>query len=166
MAARIGADGLQFEPSERPSPLTGLGLAAQGALVGLPPMVIFPMLSVQAAGGSGDLASWLVFISLAATGAAFLFQTMRLGIVGSGCHLAACPAAVAIPFCALALVEGGPKTLAALVFFLGDLQLCDHLASVPAAANLLPDGDRRIQHTAGHNHSIRNSRGNGRPARR
>lgn len=82
-------------------------------------MVLFPALAVQIAGGSSALADWLVFISLTAAGATMILQTLRVGIVGSGCHLSACPSAAAIPFCALALVEGGPKTLAALVFFSG-----------------------------------------------
>lgn len=102
---------------ERPPPLTALGLSTQSALLNVPPMVLFPALAVQIAGGSSALADWLVFISLAAAGVTMILQTFRVGIVGSGCHLSACPSAASIPFCALALVEGGPKTLAALVLF-------------------------------------------------
>ena len=99
--------------------MTALGLSTQSALLNVPPMVLFPALAVQIAGGSSALADWLVFVSLAAAGVTMILQTLRVGIVGSGCHLSACPSAAAIPFCALALVEGGPKTLAALVLFSG-----------------------------------------------
>lgn len=99
--------------------MTALGLGTQSALLNVPPMVLFPALAVQIAGGSSALADWLVFVSLAAAGVTMILQTSRVGIVGSGCHLSACPSAVSIPFCALALVEGGPKILAALVLFSG-----------------------------------------------
>ena len=99
--------------------MTGLGLGLQGALLAAPPMVLFPLIAVQAAGGTAALAAWMVFISLAATGATVVLQTVRFGMIGSGCHLTATPSAVAVPFCALALMEGGPKTLAALVLFSG-----------------------------------------------
>ena len=104
---------------DRPPPLAALGLGAQGALLNVPPMVIYPLIAVQIAGGGSSLADWLIFISLAATGVTMVLQTARLGIVGSGCHLSAVPSAVAIPFCALALAEGGPRTLAALVLLSG-----------------------------------------------
>ena len=119
MAARINPGSPRYEPHERPPPLTGLGLALQGALLGVPPMVVLPLIAVQAAGGSAALASWVVFISLAATGVTMVLQTARLGTVGSGCHLTAVPSAAAVPFCALALMEGWPKTLAALDLFSG-----------------------------------------------
>ncbi len=119
MTARTNSGSPRYEPHERPPPATGLSLALQGALLSVPPMVLLPLVAVQAAGGSESLASWVVFVSLAATGATMVLQTMRFGIVGSGCHIAAVPSAVAIPFCALALMEGGPKTLAALVLFSG-----------------------------------------------
>ena len=119
MAARANTGALRYEPHERPPLVTALGLALQGALLSVPPMVLFPLLVVQVAGGPDSQAAWLVFISLAATGFTVILQTMRLGRVGSGCHLAACPSTVAVPFCALALMEGGPKTLAALVLVSG-----------------------------------------------
>ncbi len=96
-----------------------VGLSTQGALLNVPAIVLFPLITVQIAGGSPALADWLVFVSLAVTGVTMVLQTFRIGIVGSGFHLSACPSPVAIPFCALALVEGGPKMLAALVFIAG-----------------------------------------------
>ena len=105
--------------NERPPLLSALGLGAQGALLNVPPMVLYPLIAVQIAGGTPASADWLIFTSLAATGVTMVLQTMRVGIVGSGCHLSAVPSAVAIPFCALAMTEGGPKTLAALVFLAG-----------------------------------------------
>ena len=117
--ARSNPTAHRYGLDERPPLLTALGLGTQGALLNVPPVVLFPLIAVQIAGGSSALADWLVFISLAATGATMVLQTMRVGIVGSGCHLSSVSSSVSIPFCALALVEGGPKTLAALVFFGG-----------------------------------------------
>ena len=99
--------------------MEALGLGTRGALLNVPPMVLYPLIAVQIAGGSLALADWMVFVSLAATGVTMVLQTIRVGIVGSGCHLSSVPSAVAVPFCALALAEGGPKTLAALVIFAG-----------------------------------------------
>ena len=112
-----------FEPDERPPLRTSLSLALQGALLALPPVIVLPLVMVQAAGGTAALASWVVFMSLLATGAATALQTARLWMVGSGCHVAAVPSGVAIPFCALALMEGGPKALSALVLVSGLVSL-------------------------------------------
>ncbi len=117
--ARTNTAAHRYGLDERPPALAALGLGAQGALLNVPPMVLYPLIAVQIAGGGSALADWMVFIALVATGATMVLQTMRVGIVGSGCHLSSVPSAVAIPFCALALAEGGPKTLAALVFFSG-----------------------------------------------
>lgn len=117
--ARTNTAAYRYGLDERPPPLAALGLGAQGALLNVPPMVLYPLIAVQLAGGGSALADWMVFISLVATGVTMVLQTMRVGIVGSGCHLSSVPSAVAIPFCALALAEGGPKTLAALVSLSG-----------------------------------------------
>ena len=117
--AQTGTRPHRYGLHERPAPLAALGLSAQGALLNVPAIVLFPLITVQIAGGSPALADWLVFISLVVTGVTMVLQTIRTGIVGSGFHLSACPSPVAIPFCALALVEGGPKMLAALVFIAG-----------------------------------------------
>ena len=117
--ARTNASARRYGVDERPPPLTALGLGTQGALLNVPPMVLYPLIAVQIAGGSSAAADWLVFISLVASGVTMVLQTMRVGIVGSGRHLSSVPSAVAIPFCALALAEGGPKTMAALVLLAG-----------------------------------------------
>ena len=117
--ARVNSVSPRFEPHERPPLLTALGLGLQGALLGIPTMVVLPLIVVQAAGGDAALASWVVFITMAATGATAVLQTIRFRMVGSGFQVTAIPSAVAIPFCALALMEGGPKTLAALVLVSG-----------------------------------------------
>ena len=112
---QTGARSHRYKPDERPAPLAALGLSAQGALLNLPVIVLFPLITVQIAGGSPALADWLVFVCLVVTGATMVLQTIRVGIVGSGFHFSTSPSPVAIPFCALALAEGGPKALAALV---------------------------------------------------
>ena len=66
--ARSNPTAHRYGLDERPPPLTALGLGAQGALLNVPPVVLFPLIAVQIAGGSSALADWLVFISLAATG--------------------------------------------------------------------------------------------------
>ena len=117
--AQTGARSHRFSPDDRPAPLAALGLSAQGALLNVPVIVLFPLITVQIAGGSPALADWLVFVALVITGVTMVLQTIRVGKVGSGFHLSTSPSPVAIPFCALALAEGGPKLLAALVLIAG-----------------------------------------------
>ena len=105
----------RYEPYERPTAIVALGFGLQSALLEIAPMVLYPLIVVHGARGSNSDAAWMIFVALAVSGAATLLQTVRIGPIGSGYILTAIPAATAIPFCILALLQGGPSTLTALV---------------------------------------------------
>ena len=123
MTARPTSPNPRYEPHERPPARVALGLGLQSALLEIAPMVLYPLIVVHGAGGSNSDAAWMIFVALAASGAATLLQTVRIGPIGSGYILTAIPAATSIPFCILALLEGGPSTLAALVIVSGLFQI-------------------------------------------
>ena len=65
----------------------------------------------------------MVFASLLAVGISTLIQVRRIGPVGAGALLPMFTAAVSIPFCITAVVDGGPGTLLSLVVVTGILQI-------------------------------------------
>ena len=95
--------------------LTTLGLGVQSALLVIAPIALFPIVLVQAVDGSDADLAWAVFAMLFVNGAATILQAFRVGPVGSGLLVITYPSPTAIPFCIIALQEGGPTTLAALI---------------------------------------------------
>ena len=113
----------RYEPHESPPlPLT-LGLGLQSSILGIAPIVLFPFIVVQAVGGSTSHALWMVSAGLVVNGVTTVLQTVRFGPIGAGCIITSIPTAIAIPFSILALTEGGPMTLAALVAVSGLFRL-------------------------------------------
>ena len=113
----------QYEPHERPPPLVALGLGVQSALLVIAPIALFPIVLVHAAGGSAQELAWGVFAMLVANGAATILQAFRAGPVGSGMLVITYPSPTAIPFCIIALDQGGAATLAALIVVSGLFQI-------------------------------------------
>ncbi len=105
----------RYEPHERPPPLEALGLGVQSALLVIAPIALFPIVLVQAVDGSDAELGWAVFAMLAINGAATILQAFRAGPAGSGLLVIPYPSPTAIPFCIIALEEGGAATLAALI---------------------------------------------------
>ena len=105
----------RYEPHERPPWPVGIGLSLQSAVIALGHIVLYPLVVTQAAGLDLAHSAWVLFASLAINGLTTIFQTVRLGYFGSGCILISIPSTISIPFCILALVNGGPGTLASLV---------------------------------------------------
>ena len=91
------------------------GLSLQFALIALGHIVLYPLVVTQAAGLDPDHTAWILFASLAINGLTTVLQTIRFGFIGSGCILISIPSTISIPFCVLALVNGGPGTLVSLV---------------------------------------------------
>ena len=87
----------------------------QYAILSIAPLVLFPLIVVKGAGGGDSQVSWMVFAVMAVIGLTTVLQTVRIGPFGSGFILIPILSRIAIPFCIIALVEGGPSTLAALV---------------------------------------------------
>ena len=113
----------QYEPHENPSPLAALGLGAQSALLVIAPIALFPIVLVNSVGGSDSSVAWAVFAMLVVNGAATILQALRVGPLGSGLLVITYPSPTAIPFCIIALEEGGASTLAALIVTSGLFQL-------------------------------------------
>ena len=113
----------RYEPHESPPQLEALGLGLQSALLVVAPIALFPIVLVQAAGGSDADLQWAVFAMLAVNGAATILQAFRAGPVGSGLLVINYPSPTAIPFCIIALQQGGASTLAALIIVSGIFQV-------------------------------------------
>ena len=123
MTAKPASLAPQYEPHERPPPLLALGLGVQSALLVIAPIALFPIVLVQAVGGSGPEVAWAVFAMLAVNGAATILQAFRAGPMGSGLLVITYPSPTAIPFCIIALEQGGAATLAALIVTSGLFQI-------------------------------------------
>ena len=123
MTTKTAGSTPQYEPHERPPPLTALGLGVQSALLVIAPIALFPIVLVQAVDGSDAELAWAVFAMLLVNGAATILQAFRVGPVGSGLLVITYPSPTAIPFCIIALQEGGASTLAALIIVSGVFQI-------------------------------------------
>ena len=105
----------QYEPDESPPRLEALGLGVQSALLVVAPIALFPIVLVNAVDGSEASVAWAVFAMLVVNGAATILQSFRIGPIGSGMFVIPYPSPSAIPFCIIALEEGGAATLSALI---------------------------------------------------
>lgn len=86
-------------------------------------LLVTPVVVANASGRGESYLTWVVFASLLVCGLSTLIQVRRLGPVGAGAVLPMFTAAVAIPFCITAVVDGGPGTLMALVIVTAIFQL-------------------------------------------
>ena len=123
MATKAASSTLQYEAHERPPLPVTVGLSVQTALLIIAPAAVFPIVLVQAVGGSDVEVAWGVFTMLTITGAITVLQSYRIGPFGSGMLVNAYPSPTAIPFCILALEEGGASTLASLILVSGVFQI-------------------------------------------
>ena len=105
----------RYEPHERPPWPVGVALSVQSSVIALGHIVFYPLVVAQAAGLDAAHTAWLLLASLAINGLTTILQTVRLGFLGSGCILISIPSTISVPFCILALLSGGPGTLASLV---------------------------------------------------
>ncbi len=123
MASRPASSNLQYEAHERPPLPATVGQSVQTALLVIAPVAVFPLVLVQAVGGSEAEVAWGVFSMLVVTGAVTALQAYRIGPFGAGMLVIAYPSPTAIPFCILALEEGGTSTLASLIIVSGVFQV-------------------------------------------
>lgn len=123
MASRPASSNLQYEADERPPLPATVGQSVQTALLVIAPVAVFPLVLVQAVGGSEAEVAWGVFSMLVVTGAVTVLQAYRIGPFGAGMLVIAYPSPTAIPFCILALEEGGTSTLASLIIVSGVFQV-------------------------------------------
>ncbi len=123
MASRPASSTLQYEAHERPPLPVTVGLSVQTVLLVIAPTAVFPIVLVQAVGGSDADLAWGVFAMLTINGAITALQAYRVGPFGSGMLVNAYPSPTAIPFCILAMQEGGAPTLASLILVSGVFQI-------------------------------------------
>ncbi|MCY4624449.1 MAG: hypothetical protein OXC99_05550 [Chloroflexi bacterium] len=113
----------RYEVDEQPPSLVALGLGVQSALLATAPIALIPILLAQAADSSDEFSAWAVFAMLVVNGAATIVQAFRVGPMGAGLFVVPYPSPTTIPFCILALQEGGTGTLAALLLVSGVFQI-------------------------------------------
>ena len=113
----------QYEADETPAPPVALGLGIQSALLAVVPVALFPIVLAQSVNGSGEFSDWAVFAMLVLTGAATIVLACRFGPIGAGLVIVPYPSPSVLPFCILAIQQGGTATLAALLVVYGAFQL-------------------------------------------
>ncbi len=86
-------------------------------------LLVTPVIVANASGRGESYLDWMVFASLVVVGLSTLLQVRRIGPLGAGAMLPMFTAAVSIPFCITAVVDGGPATLTALVMVSAIAQL-------------------------------------------
>ena len=82
-----------------------------------------PVIVARESGLGDSYLLWVVFASLIVVGLSTLIQVRRVGPVGAGALLPMFTAAVSIPFCITAVVDGGPGTLLTLMVVTGVVQI-------------------------------------------
>ena len=103
--------------------LAALGHAGQFNLIASATLLVTPVIVAQQSGLGDAQLLWMVFASLIVVGLSTLIQVHRVGPVGAGALLPMFTAAVSIPFCITALVDGGPGTLVSLIAVTGVIQI-------------------------------------------
>ena len=123
MASSAAPSFPRYEADETPAPLTALGLGVQSALLTVTPVVLFPVILAQSVGAPDAFADWAVFAMLVVCGAAIVVLSFRLGPIGSGMIVVPYPLPATLPFCILAIQQGGTDTLAGLLVAYGAFQI-------------------------------------------
>ena len=108
---------------ESPPLLPSLGYGAQFSLIASATVLVTPVIVARESGLGESYLLWMVFASLVVVGISTLVQARGLGPVGAGALLPMFTAAVSIPFCITAVVDGGPGTLVSLVIATAIIQL-------------------------------------------
>ena len=130
----------RYEVHESPPFMATLGFGLQFSLIASATLLVTPVIVARESGSDDSYMVWMVFASLVVVGVATLLQVRRLGPVGAGAVLPMFTAAVSIPFCISAVVDGGPATLTTLV-----LVMAGYLIVV--TATLFVEGFRSVIQT-------------------
>ena len=115
MASENANDTITYEPEEPCPPLTAAVTGFQLAVVVIALVVVPVVIIVRTAEQPESYLTWAVFASLVICGIATIFQSLKLGRVGTGHILVIGTAEPAIAICITALIEGGPEMMATLV---------------------------------------------------
>ncbi len=113
----------RYEFHESPPVLVAAGVGLQFTVVASIETLVGPVIVAKGSGGSDAFLLWLVFATLIVIGVSTLLQTVRLGPIGTGAPFPMYMSFAAIPFCIMALVDGGPATMMALVLVSAAFQI-------------------------------------------
>ncbi len=113
----------RYEPHESPPILVVAGVGLQFTIVASIETLVGPVIVIKGSGGSDAFLLWLVFATLIVIGVSTLLQTIRLGPIGTGAVFPMYMSFAAIPFCIMALVDGGPATMTTLVLVSAAFQI-------------------------------------------
>ena len=121
--ANVASRNPRYEVDESPPALSSLGYGAQFSLIASATLLVTPVIVAKESGLGDSYLLWMVFASLIVVGISTVVQVRRIGPVGANALLPMFTAAVSIPFCITAVVDGGPGTLMTLVFVTALIQL-------------------------------------------
>ncbi len=113
----------RYEVHESPPFLATLSFGLQFSLIASATLLVTPVIVARESGSDDSYMVWMIFASLVVVGVATLLQVRKVGPVGAGAVLPMFTAAVSIPFCITAVVDGGPGTLTTLVLVTAATQL-------------------------------------------
>ena len=113
----------RYEVDESPSIISSMGYGGQFSLIASATLLVTPVIVAKESGLDNSYLLWMVFASLVVVGLSTLIQARRIGPVGANALLPMFTAAVSIPFCITAVMDGGPGTLVSLVILTAVIQL-------------------------------------------
>ena len=106
---------IRYQPDEAPPLRLTVGVGLQSAVLNIAAVMLIPMVVMRAAGMSDSYLSWAVLASVTVCGLATVVQAFRAGRFGAGHVMVMGTSGAFIPASIMALGEGGPSLLAALV---------------------------------------------------
>ena len=113
---------VRYQPDERPPRALAIGLGLQAAILTFTPVIIVPLVVLQAADQSGAYMSWAIFMAVLISGITTLVQVVRIGRFGAGHVLIMGTSGSFIAVSISALMEGGPALLATLIMISSAIQ--------------------------------------------
>ena len=108
-------ENVRYEPDENPPSLVTIGAGFQAAVVILAPVVLGVVIVLRIADQLESYLTWAVFAALLVSGVTTVLQAVRVGRIGSGHVLIMGTSGAFIAVCVVALVKGGPSTMATLI---------------------------------------------------
>ena len=106
---------IRYEPDEGCPPLLALGVGLQGVALALTPTILVVAVTVQASGGDEADQNWAVFAALLVNAVIVFVHATRARYLGSGQIVITAPSVQFVGVSAVAVAEGGPGTLTALM---------------------------------------------------
>ncbi len=123
MTAQGANPDIRYEPDEACPPLLAAGVGLQGVALALAPTILVVAVTVQASGGDDADLNWAVFAALIVNAVIVFLHATRAWYVGSGQIVITAPSVQFVGVSAVAVAEGGPGTLAALMVVCSFVQL-------------------------------------------